>query len=95
MHLEQTRPARFSLAHNVTDLRPGDISRMGAGWLVHKDARLVSENASACQNCCHFDGLPEDGERKAGFCRRFALPPSFDGWAITEAHDWCESWQAR
>ena len=38
-----------------------------------------------CDKCRFWEVQPDD--QRVGICRRY--PPSYDGWAMTDAHNWC------
>jgi len=51
--------------------------------------------ATKCVQCTYWEPMAEDPACEVGYCRRFALTPSFDAWPITQAKDSCEQLTAK
>lgn len=41
----------------------------------------------ACSRCRYWQQVGEEDGERLGVCRR--LPPSYEGWPMTRAEDWC------
>ena len=55
-------------------------------------ARMTLEKTT-CAACRYWEPVPDEDGQKLGTCRRF--PPSYDGWAMTTAGDWCGEFSAK
>lgn len=51
----------------------------------------INDSGSNCRECRFWEAQPDD--KRVGICRRY--PPSYDGWAMTDAHNWCGEFVSR
>lgn len=47
----------------------------------------MTERTNTCTVCLHWIPVTDEDGSELGQCRRF--PPSYEGWSMTFAHDWC------
>lgn len=70
-----------------------ELEQHRSEFTAHTDeAKEGPAPTQTCLLCRHWEPMSEAPECHAGLCRRFALGPKNDGWAITEAGDGCDDW---
>lgn len=75
--------------------RPGDPV-VSVNWNRFRPEQPLScVPARTCAQCRHWQCLDDRTNSRAGLCQVFALPPTFDAWAITESTDGCREWSGK